>query len=177
MDKKEIEKILDEKGYKNYKWIDPEEIEVREWVRMKCQGCPNYGTSAHCPPHTPSIKRSKKFFNEYNKAVVIHITKKLENPKKHSEWTNKINQQLIEIENTLFLKDYYKAYTLFIGPCKLCEKCTGDPETCKHPKKSRPSPEAMGIDVYKTVKKLNYPIKTLKHYKAKMNQYTFLLIQ
>ncbi|OUJ18448.1 putative metal-binding protein [Methanonatronarchaeum thermophilum] len=177
MKKKEITKILHEKGYNNYKWINPKEIEVREWVRIKCRNCPNYGTAAHCPPHTPTTKTTKKFLNEYNKAILLHIPKKLENPKNHSKWTNKINQQLIEIENTLFLKNYYKAYTLFIGPCKQCKQCTANPKTCRHPKKARPTPEAMGIDVYQTIQKTNYPIKTLTNYNQTINQYTFILIE
>ncbi|WGI18117.1 DUF2284 domain-containing protein [Methanonatronarchaeum sp. AMET-Sl] len=177
MNKKEIEEIFHQKGFKEYKWINPKDIEIREWVRIKCQNCPNYGTAAHCPPHTPTVQRSKRFFKEYKTAVIFHITKTLKDPNQHPEWTDKINQQLIEIENELFLNGYHKTYTLFIGPCKLCQECTGTPKTCRHPKKARPSAEAMAIDVYNTAKKHNYPINTLTDYNQKMNRYPFLLIE
>jgi predicted metal-binding protein len=42
---------------------------------------------------------------------------------------------------------------------------------------SRPTPEALGIDVYSTVRKAGYPIQVLFEYSQKMNRYAFLLIE
>ena len=49
------EKFL-EKGFDDFKWIDPKKIVVSQWVRMKCIfGCWEYGRNASCPPNTPSV--------------------------------------------------------------------------------------------------------------------------
>jgi hypothetical protein len=40
----------------------------------------------------------------------------------------------------------------------------------------RPEADALGVDVYTTVRKLGYPIEVLSDYKQAMNRYAFLLI-
>lgn len=44
-----------ERGMDNAKVIEPASVVTAAWVRLKCQfGCPGYGKSHCCPPHTPS---------------------------------------------------------------------------------------------------------------------------
>jgi predicted metal-binding protein len=45
------------------------------------------------------------------------------------------------------------------------------------PKLARPTPEALGVDVYSTVRKANYPIQVLSDYSQMMNRYAFILIE
>ncbi len=61
--------------------------------------------------------------------------------------------------------------------CNICAECPGVKEKCKEPKLARPSPEAMCIDVYSTVRKHDYPIVVLSDYKKKMDRYAFLMIE
>ncbi|MBA7543161.1 hypothetical protein ES705_35488 [subsurface metagenome] len=61
-DKNRIEQILKGKGFTDYKWINPKEIIVSQWVRVKCEfGCSDYGLRA-CPPNTPTVQECKDFF-------------------------------------------------------------------------------------------------------------------
>ena len=42
--KKSIESIVEKQGLSDYKWIDPKDIVVAHWIRVKCTfGCPDYG--------------------------------------------------------------------------------------------------------------------------------------
>jgi hypothetical protein len=41
---------------------------------------------------------------------------------------------------------------------------------------SRPTPDALAVDVFSTVRKLGYPIEVLSDYDQEMNRYAFLLI-
>ena len=45
------------------------------------------------------------------------------------------------------------------GSCKLCPECTvsNSKGTCRHPYQSRPSMEAVGIDVFKTAENAGLP--------------------
>lgn len=43
-------------------------------------------------------------------------------------------------------------------------------------KLARPTPDALAMDVYSTVRKLGYPIDVLSRYDQEMNRYAFLLI-
>jgi predicted metal-binding protein len=58
-----IDSTLKTHGYTDFKWIDPRQIMVAQWVRMKCMfGCGEYGCGGACPPNTPSIAECERFF-------------------------------------------------------------------------------------------------------------------
>ena len=60
--KDQIEQIIKEHCFTDYKWITPREsIVVAQWVRFRCQfGCENYGKSGCCPPAVPSVDECRK---------------------------------------------------------------------------------------------------------------------
>ncbi len=174
--KKLEEKFLKHK-FSDFKWIDPKEIVVSHWVRMKCQfGCDEYGRTASCPPNVPSVSECEKFFKEYEAAVIFHLEKKAPKPEDRSAWTKKINLKLLKLEREIFLVGYEKAFLIFLDSCNICSECPGRKEECKEPRLARPTPEAMCVDVYSTVRQIGYPIEVLYDYRQKMNRYAFLMI-
>jgi predicted metal-binding protein len=173
-----LEKTFRSRGYDDYVWMDPKQIVVSQWVRMKCLfGCKSRGKSGACPPNVPSVSECQAFFKGYTRGVVFHFTKKVEKPEDRFAWTRKINLKLLELEREVFLLGYYKAFLLFMDSCNLCESCAGTREQCQNPKLSRPTPEGMAVDVFSTVRKLGYPIEVLSDYVQEMNRYAFLLIK
>ncbi len=145
---------------------------------MKCTfGCPDYGQNATCPPNTLSVEECKKFFNEYNEAVVFHFEKHMDDPEARHDWTKTVIMELLKLEREVFLKGNVKAFLLPMDSCHICKRCTSDLKNCNHPKQSRPTPEGMAIDVFSTVKQVGYPIEVLKDYSDTMNRYAFLMIQ
>lgn len=171
------EKFL-ESGFNDFKWIDPQKIVVSFWVRMKCiYGCPIYGRIASCPPNNPSVSECEQFFREYQDVVIFHFEKNFENPDDRHDWTREINLKLLDLEKEVFLAGHVKAFLLFMDTCEICEECAQERAACKHPKRSRPTPEGMAIDVFATVKQVGYPIEVLKDYSDTMNRYAFLLIE
>ena len=176
--KKILEPLLREGAADSYQWFDPKDIVVSQWVRMKCRfGCDEYGRTATCPPNTPTVDECRAFFNEYNLAVVFHYQKTVEKPEDRYPWTRKVNLRLLEVERTVFLSGYRKAFLLFMDSCTLCADCSGQRTSCKEPFKARPAPEAMAVDVFATVRKMDFPIAVLSDYKQAMNRYAFLLIE
>jgi len=173
-----LETLFEKHGFKDYKWMDPKEIVVSQWVRIKCFfGCSEFGKTATCPPNVPSLSECRDFFSEYSRAVVFHFEKAVEKPEDRHAWTRKINLRLLKLEREVFLLGYQKAFLLFMDSCTLCSPCSGKREECRYPKQARPAPEAMGVDVFSTVRKLGYPIKVLSDYSQKMNRYSFLMIE
>ena len=178
MFKKDLEIIFKETGFNDYKWIDPKQIVVSTWVRMKCMfGCSEYGHSAACPTNTPSVSECKQFFQEYDTAVIFHFRKIVDKPEDRHAWTTKVNSELLKIERAVFLSGFEKTFLLFMDTCHSCQNCTGKRETCHEPKLSRPAPESMAVDVFSTVKKFGYPIEVLTDYSKEMNRYAFLMIK
>jgi predicted metal-binding protein len=176
--RKTIEGIIQKQGYTDYRWIDPEEIVVSQWVRMKCLfGCNEYGKTATCPPNVPPVSECAKFFREYRMAVILHFEKDLEKPEDRFAWTRKINLKLLALEKEVFCSGFEKAFLLVMDSCNICKTCQEKKEDCVEPKMARPTPEAMGVDVYSTVRKAGYPIQVLSDYSQSMNRYAFLLIE
>jgi predicted metal-binding protein len=165
-------------GFSDYKWIDPKNFVISQWVRMKCMyGCGKFGKGAVCPPNIPSVKECEKFFSEFKEGVVFHLTKEEDTSDNRIEWYKDVNSRLIQLERDVFLSGYVKAFVLYANPCRICDDCVGTKADCKHPRLSRPTPEAMAMDVYTTVRNVGYPIQVLKNKSETMNRYAFLLIE
>lgn len=177
-DLEQIEALFNKHGCTDFKWIDPQDIVICQWVRMKCMfGCGDYGRNASCPPNVPSVSECRQFFNEYKTGAIFHFAKAVDKPEDRFLWTREINQGLVSLERDIFLSGYQKAFVLVIDSCTVCEECTGKREECKSPQMARPTPEAIAIDVYSTVRKYGYPIQVLADYSQTMNRYAFLLIE
>jgi predicted metal-binding protein len=165
-------------GYTDFRWIDPHEIVVAQWVRMKCMfGCAEFGRNASCPPNVPSVPECREFFEGYTRAAVFHFAKTVAAPEDRHEWTRSVNAGLIALERAVFLAGYEKAFLLAMDSCGLCEECAGVREECKVPRSARPTPEAMAVDVFSTVRRMGYPIAVLADYRQAMNRYAFLMIE
>ena len=159
-------------------WIRPEEIVVSQWVRMRCTfGCRSYGRNAACPPNVPSVSECRQFFDEYRTAVFFHFAKAVDKPEDRRQWSKQVNQSLPELEREVFLAGYQKAFVLFMDSCHMCAECSSSKDECRRPKLARPTPEAMAVDVFSTVRQYGYPIEVLTDYDQSMNRYAFLLIE
>ncbi len=135
---KKIDILVKKHGYSDYKWIEPKNIIVAQWVRMKCTfGCDEFGKSAACPPNVPSVLESKQFFNEYNNGIILHFKQKFKHPKDRFQWTKEINKKLLKLERDIFCCGYPKTFLLFMDTCILCKECAGEREKCKKPKWNR----------------------------------------
>ena len=176
MSRDQLEQLVKAAGYQDFRWIDPAQIEVANWVQMKCRfGCDSYGKVASCPPNVPGIAESRAFFAEYSQALVFRFCQQVDADERH-DWSRQINLKLLQLERDVFLAGYRKAFLLFMDNCAICAECAPTRENCKLPQKSRPSPEGMGVDVFATVRSVGYPIEVLSDYDQPMNRYAFLLI-
>jgi predicted metal-binding protein len=176
-DKNQIETILHQHGYKDYQWMNPQEIVVSRWVRMKCEfGCPDYGRIASCPPNLPSVEECQRFFLEYQNAIVFHYQKVAPDAAIRKTWTTRTNVKLVKLEYAVFLAGYPKSFALFVDTCGICPECVPHRADCKKPKLSRPTVEGLAVDIFSTVRKLGYPIDVLTDPSQTMNRYALLLV-
>ncbi len=174
---KDLQDLFAKHGFSDYRWLDPDDIVVAEWVRMKClYGCREYGQNAACPPNAPSVDDCARFFREYKRAAVFHFAKTVEKPEDRHAWGRKVNLELLRLEEDVFKAGFVKVFLLFFDSCGICLECAASRTACKEPKLSRPTPDALAMDVYSTVRKLGYPIEVLSDYDQEMNRYAFLLI-
>jgi predicted metal-binding protein len=172
-----IEERLRAHGIDAFRWIEPRKIVVAQWVRMKCMfGCVEYGRNACCPPSTPSVDECARFFSDYEEAVLIRFHHAVAQPEDRHAWSREINGRLLEVERAVFLAGHPKAFMLFMDSCSLCEPCAATRRACKEPRAARPSPEALAVDVFSTVRAAGFPIEVLADYAQPMNRYALLLV-
>ncbi len=160
-------------------------IVVADWVRLKCRyGCRAYGKHLCCPPYAPTPEETRRVISEYTNAVLVRFEARpnkdlLPEHTHHALWNSltSMHQIIYELERKAFLCGYYKAFGMGPLPCTLCDICIteeklGKDETiylldtikCRHKDIMRPSMEACGIDVFKTLENAGYNLKILKDY-------------
>jgi predicted metal-binding protein len=160
-----------EQGADGAKIVNPRSVITAEWVRMKCQfGCPGFGKSRCCPPHTPTPDLTRKVVDHYQKAILVH--RRLAKGEK----TKLFNEILVKLEIEVFLDGYYKAWSMGSGPCRLCEKCDLS-APCNHGLEARPSMEACGIDVFKTARDNGFPIEVLRTRDEERDIFGLILVE
>jgi predicted metal-binding protein len=179
MDTRErVSTLLDRHHISDYRWLDPHQIVVAQWVRMKCTfGCDNFARNATCPPNTPPVADCRRFFDEYTLGAVLHFPHTVAKPEDRHEWSVEVNNELLPLERDVFLAGFPKTFLLFMDTCGLCKHCAGTRDECKRPREARPTLEAMAVDVFSTVRALGFPIEVLTDYSQAMNRYALLLVE
>ena len=173
-----IERRFHEYGFDDYKWITGTDVIVKQWVRFKCVfACPGHGASAMCPPNMPSIDECRRFFSEYEAVAVLHDQKTPQSQEDDEALSPKAAEDLLALERQLFLDGNYKAMAIPMTVCSQCAECTGLLATCRHQDKARPTPEALGVDVFETVRRIGFPIEVLTDYTDTVDRYALLLIE
>lgn len=172
-----LERIFNDEGFVDYKWITPEQIVVAQWVRMKCMfGFPNYGHKGTCPSQTPSVPASERFFNEYKNGVVFHFSLQNDKSEERIKWYRETATKLIELETKVFLAGFERAYMLLFGGCYLCVDCSGERSQCKLPEMARPAPEGLAVDVFSMVKNVGNQISVKKDLSQAADRFVMLMV-
>lgn len=127
------------------KIININTVETGMWTLLKCKyGCTGYGKSLGCPPHTPTAKEMEEILASYNTGILFQTKDNMKY----------INETIIDLEYFALEIEFYKAFALGAGRCRMCEEC--NLKHCINPKLHRPSMEACGIDVQTTAKNNGY---------------------
>ncbi len=160
-----LQKALD-LGASKASIVRAEKIPVDERIPMKCQipRCFGYGAGAQCPPNTMKPAELKDLLKKYEWAVFFTmdippevIVRDKATIKERVAAYQQMYAIVSEIESAAFYDGHYLAFGFAAGSCRHtfcgqlpdCQAMKGD--KCRFPLKSRPSMEAVGIDVYKMV--------------------------
>lgn len=176
-DQTQLQRLFISKDFSDYCWIEPPEIVVAQWVRMKYMfGCDSYG-SASCPTDIISLDESRRFFEEYRLGTIFRFSRGFTDPEERDNRSRKLNRALIELEHSVCDAGYYKAFILLVDGCNLCRECAGGRASCRNKKMGRPHPEGLGVDISATVSKYGYSVEIPGDEEGKLNRYSILLIE
>jgi predicted metal-binding protein len=110
--------------------------------------------------------------DEYQSAILLH----------GRQWES-VREIARDLERTIFLAGYYKAFAFVCGPCWLCKTCVAVKRrrdgavACKHPDRARPAMEAAGIDVFATARAAGLPIEVVRSEESAQNYYALVLVE
>ena len=154
-------------GFQAVKQIEVDSIQVPEWVGAKCQfGCDSF-SEAHCPPNCIKPEKTRAMLKNYSKCLLLQGVPP----------TGDFQRLVLRAERAAFKAGYYKAFSLWAGPCRICEDVCAGEGTCTNHKNARPSMEASGIDVFETVRRAGIPLATLPEKDDYVKYFAILLLE
>jgi predicted metal-binding protein len=175
---KDLETLIGAVNPDNFRWMDPHEVVIAQWVRMKCRfGCKDYGKAAACPPYTLTLPECERFFGEYREGALLHFRKQVAKPGDRHAWTRTVNSALLKLERAVFLAGYHKAFVIYVDPCNFCAECPDNPADCSNNQIARPSLEGLGVDVFATVRKAGLSLNVLTDTNQAMDRYGMILVE
>ena len=160
-------------GATQAKIVKAADIPVDERVTLKCQipRCFGYGVSAQCPPNTLKPAELQALLDKYHWAVffIMDVPPGVIVRDKATIKARVAAYQLIykivnEVESMAFYDGHYLAFGFAAGSCRhtFCGQQEGclamEGKKCRFSLKSRPSMEAVGIDVYKMAAQAGWDI-------------------
>jgi predicted metal-binding protein len=160
--------------------ISVNDIEVAEWVSLKClYGCSRYNRSWCCPPATPGPDKVRQVLAEYSQALLLQSSHYL--PQFYRDDSRKRSTLVrcwkgtISLERLLFLSGYHKTFSLVGESCALCKKCAY-PNNCRFPQEKRPSLESFSIDVVGTLHRLGIEPQVATKMNEPFTYYAIILV-
>lgn len=182
--------------------IPTTEVFVENRVVLKCRyWCENFGANWSCPPFVPSVEEFRSVLKEYGYAMVAKFQssaevnvdaldlpasekalgaqkemKELESF--HKIWgedIRRVHGALLKLEKFAFNKGFPFALGLRAGSCNLCPKCDVT-KPCVHPKMLRFPPEAVGINLVKTLQNCGMSLNIVSKLGGKVAIVVMLLI-
>ncbi|UCC57947.1 MAG: DUF2284 domain-containing protein [Candidatus Bathyarchaeum sp.] len=180
-------KLAKELGAANAVPFNATDVVVDERVRLKClvPPCKDYGTNLMCPPYVMSVQEFREVLSKYEWAILIQVEAPIKADMKNEVQQTgdvaglyeskkfldafrknfghnfgQLHRIINKVEAQASMLGYRFATGFKAGTCTLCSECIikNSKETCRHPYRSRPSMEAVGIDVFKTAEAAGLPI-------------------
>ncbi len=142
-----IEKAV-ELGATQAKLIDTQKIVFDPRSYLKCRfGCNRWGKYWTCPPHLDiSPEMFMEAFEQYKQAIIIKTT------------DPKIGQEVsVNIEKEAMLT-YGCSFAFAMALCVQCDECAY-PDPCLFPHLARPSMDAYGVDIGKTLEPSGFKVE------------------
>ena len=182
VDRSEAELVQDLERYKakalelgasKAKIVRAEEIPVDDRVTLKCRvpRCFGFGVCANCPPHTLTPAELREHLKRYKWAVFFTkevppnvIVRDKATIKERVAAYQGVFKIVTELESMSFYDGHYLAFGFAAGSCRhtFCgqeEECQAlKGRKCRFSLRSRPSMEAVGIDVYQMVASAGWDI-------------------
>ncbi|MDO5544382.1 MAG: DUF2284 domain-containing protein [Eubacteriales bacterium] len=158
MNRELLESKLSELPLYIYDFIDPNELEFSERIRLICQHeCPKYGTTWACPPGVGTVAECQARCAGYQNCLLISSIAEVADIADIDGTlaTRPAHEALTEQVAAILREQGEKPYILSTQACSICDRCAIlDGQPCRFPEKMHPCVESHGINVVPILEKL-----------------------
>ncbi len=142
-------------GLTEAKFIHAPQIIVSRAIRLRCRyTCCQAHQSANVPPMSPGADETRGVLDEYRFGLIL----RREEPPSQSD-IRQVWQQfaagILGVENECMLRGYPRSFAIAIGTC-LYQHTDDSLRPCDYPMKSRPTFEAVGIELRETLEMVQW---------------------
>lgn len=148
MDREYIEEKLAELPVAQYEWIETDELEFTERVRMICRSeCPMYGKTWACPPAVGSVDECEARCRKFKNALLFTTLREVDDIAdiEATLATRKEHEDIASLVAELIKGQCSEVYILSTEACDECEECTYPDAPCRFPERMHPCVESHGI--------------------------------
>lgn len=139
-----------EMGFSEAKFLHAPQVLASHSARLRCQYlCHQQRQSALCPPFSPTHTDMLQAIAEYRFGLILRREAHLTAGSHLEEWSA-FHAAVLAAERESFRRGYARAFALAVGNC-VHHHLDDDCRPCEFPGKSRPTLEAVGVNVPETL--------------------------
>lgn len=137
-------------GFTEIKFVHTAQILTAKSTRLRCQyTCRHTRQSDFTPPFSLSTEDARQMLDEYKYGLMMRTELAHPFDQPFEQVWRDFEGALLKIEQIAFIRGYGKAFVLAAGNC-LFGHHDDSVRPCEFPGKSRPTLEAIGIDLHET---------------------------
>ncbi len=166
----------EEFGVSEVKFIHAPHIILAHSTRLRCQYlCAQQRQSTLCPPFSPTQQDTARTLEEYRFGLMLRREVPPGGEDAASEW-RRFHDAVIEAEGECFRRGYSKAFAVAIGNC-VYQHLDDSARPCDYPSKSRPTLEAVGVNLTDTLDLLGWDRHVVREPGEPLQMFALLLLE
>jgi len=163
-------------GLTEAKFVHAPHIITAHSSRLRCQYlCHSEGKSKSCPPHSPTHEDTIKILEEYRFGLMLRREIAPGAEGDPAEWAA-FHASLLQAEGESFRRGYSKAFALGVGNC-IYQHLSDATRPCDFPGKSRPTLEAIGVNLTETLDILGWDAYLVRKPADPFQMFALLLLE
>ncbi len=143
-------------GISEAKFVYTSKLFTTRAVRLRCQyTCQHTRQSDFVPPHSPNMTETRELLDEYKYGLMLRLEAPQDIDDAGELW-HAFTDHALDIEKQCLLNGYPRAFMLAVGNCLYQQRDDDRMRPCEFPCKSRPTLEALGIELKETFEMLTW---------------------
>jgi predicted metal-binding protein len=163
-------------GLTEAKFVHAPHIITAHSTRLRCQYlCHTKGQSAVCPPSSPTQLDTIKILEEYRFGLMLRREIEAGTEKDPEVWAS-FQAAMLFAEGESSRRGYSKAFAIGVGNC-IYQHLSDDTRPCEYPGKSRPTLEAIGVNLTETLDILGWDAYLVRKPQDPFQMFALLLLE